>query len=251
MGRIISQKNKSKVIRAFRAPSAPVVMSLMALILIIGAPALVSMIDDSAQSEHMIPLGSYTEDDLSAPWVRKMVDAPADADMTFSYISGADNGGTHVFTLNTLANKAYVNAIEGIKIDNSVFDGGVSRVILSFDGSDVLDVRLVTSIPGESYSYVRFVEILDADGVGTNVFVCDLDSYQLTKIKANDLSPGIAIGFNGGFSGVFEMTSETYASTTIPYGEIIVGATGVLLIVCAILATPWVGTTGLTIRRRR
>lgn len=245
------KKVQSEIKRAFRLPSNAAVMTMMAVILVCAAPALVSIIDDSAQSDHMIAMGSYTEDDLSAPWVRKMADAPADADMTFSYIPSSDNNGTHVFTLNDLANKAHVSVIDGIKIDSAVFDAGVSRIVLNFSGTDVDSVRLVTTIPGGTYSFVWFTEVLDADGIGTNSFVCDLDSYQLTKIKANDLSPGIAIAFDGGFSGVFEMTSETYASTTIPYGEIIIGATGALLIICAILATPWVSTSGLTVKRRR
>lgn len=218
-------------------------MSLMALILICAAPALVSVIDDKTTSEQMISMGSFAEADSSAPWVRKTVDAPADADMTFSYLT--DNG-SHVFTLNTVASKSFVSAVEGIKIDNSEFDAGVSRIVLHFAGSDVASVRLVTSIPGGAYSYIAFKEVLDADGVGTNSFVCDIDSYNLTKIKANDISPAIAISFTDGFSGMFEMTSETFASTMIPYGEIIVGAAGALLLICAIFATPWFGMGGYT-----
>lgn len=251
MGRLINQKHKTKIIRAFQAPSAPVVMSLMALILIMGAPALVSVIDDSAQSDHMIAMGPYVESDLANPRITFNEDTPSGADTTFSYIPGSTNNGTHVFTMNTPANKIYAKSFLGLIIDNSIFDAGVSRIVLNFSGTDVTDVRFLTMTPGSAYSAVHFVEILDADGVGTNSFVCDIDSYSLAKIKSNDISPSINIVFDDGFSGSFEMTSETYAFTTIPYGEIIVGATGVLLIVCAILATPWVGTTGLTIRRRR
>ncbi|MDY0177529.1 MAG: hypothetical protein RBT25_11645 [Lentisphaeria bacterium] len=226
-------------------------MSMMAVILVCAAPAVVSLIDDSMQSEQMISLGSYVEADNSSPFITKSVDTPEDADMTLSYISGSTNGGTHVFTLNTPANKTYVSIIQGLRIDNSVFDAGVSRIVLNFSGSDVDSVRLNTLIPGGAYTYVQFSEILDADGVGTNSFVCDLDSYSLAKIKSNDVSPMLQIYFDDGFSGVIEMTSETYAFTTIPYGEMIIGATGALLLICAILATPWMSTAGLTVKKRR
>ena len=240
---------KQKIKSATRLPGNAVVMSMMAVILVCGAPAVVALIDDSMQSEEMISLGSYAEDDLSTPRVNKMGDAPEVLDMSFSYIPGSANNGTHVFTLNTFENKTYVSSVAGFGIDNSVFDAGVSRIVLNFSGSDIDRVRLNTSIPGGSTTTVQFVEILDADGVGTNSWVCDIDSYNLAKIKANDFSPYIFIGFNGNFSGGFEMTSEMYKSTTIPYGEMIIGATGVLLLVCALLATPWYGLSGYTGRR--
>jgi len=227
-----------------KIPSNARLMSLMAIILICAAPALVSVIDDSAQSDHMIAMGPYVESDLANPRITFNEDMPSGADGTFSYIPGSANNGTHVFTMNTPANKIYAKSFLGFVIDNSIFDVGVSRIVLNFSGTDVTDVRFLTLIPGSAYSAVPFVEILDADGVGTNSFVCDIDSYSLAKIKSNDISPSINIVFDDGFSGSFEMTSETYAFTTIPYGEIIVGATGALLLICALFATPYFGLNG-------
>lgn len=239
--------NKAQIKRVIRPPSNAVVMSLMAIVLLVGAPALISVIDDSIQSEQKISLGSYAvEDEDREPFIKKMPDAPEDVDLSFSYIPGFDNNGTHVFTLNTLANKTYLSVVTMPKIDNSVFDAGVSRIVLNFSGSVPNEVLLKTTVPEGAYSHVRFVEILDADGVGTNSWVCDIDSYSLAKIKANDISPNISISFNGESSGVFEMTSETYKFTTIPYGEIIIGMTGGLLLICALFATPFFGVGGIT-----
>ncbi|MFA7161622.1 MAG: hypothetical protein WC083_03515, partial [Candidatus Methanomethylophilaceae archaeon] len=44
-----------------KLPSQVVAFSLVACLVVVGAPALVSIIDDSAQSDHMIAMGSYTE----------------------------------------------------------------------------------------------------------------------------------------------------------------------------------------------
>jgi len=223
-------------------------MSLMALILIIGAPALVSVIDDSAQSDHMIAMGSYTEDPttygvLSLTW---KADTPAEAYKTFSFLAASENDGTNVFVLNALTSKAYFDRINaGIFVDSSDFAAGVSKIILHFDG-DVKSIRFIPSADNLPYSFASFKQIDD-----TNTWVLDIDQVMLAKLKANDAKGSIQIYVGEDFDGTLSWTSETYASTTIPYGEIIVGATGVLLIVCAILATPWVGTTGLTIRRRR
>jgi hypothetical protein len=221
-------------------------MSLMALILIVGAPALVSVIDDSAQSDHMLTMGSYTEVPDVSLGLSWKVDTPAEADKTFSFFAASENDGTNIFVLNALTSKAYFDRINtGIFVDSSDFAAGVSKIILHFDG-DVTAIRLVPIGDNLPYSHASFKQIDD-----TNTWVLDIDQVMLAKLKANDANGSIQIYVGEDFDGTLSWTSETYAYTTIPYGEIIVGATGVLLIVCAILATPWVGTTGLTVKRRR
>lgn len=220
---------------------------MMAVILVCAAPALVSIIDDSAQSEHMISMGSYTEAPTygvqSLGW---KVDTPAEVNKTFSFLAASENDGTNVFVLNALTSKAYFDHISsGIYIDNSDFAAGVSKIILHVDG----DIKYIRFSPvGENipYSFVYFKKIGD-----TNTFVLDIDQVMLAKLKANDAKGSIQIYVGEDFDGTLSWTSETYAYTTIPYGEIIIGATGALLIVCAILATPWVSTSGLTVKRRR
>ncbi len=221
-------------------------MTMMAVILVCAAPALVSIIDDSAQSEHMLAMGSYTEAPtvpLSMTW---KADTPAQANKTFSFLAASENDGTNVFVLNALTSKAYFISINtGVYIDSSDFAAGVSRIILNFDG-DVNEIRLVPIGENIPYSFALFKQIDD-----TNTWVLDIDQVMLAKLKANDAKGSIQIYVGEDFDGTLSWTSETYAYTTIPYGEIIIGATGALLIVCAILATPWVSTPGLTVKRRR
>ena len=240
------KKVQSEIKKAFRLPSNAAVMTMMAVILVCAAPALVSIIDDSAQSDHMIAMGSYTEAPavpLSMTW---KADTPAEADKTFSFLAASENDGTNVFVLNALTSKAYFIGINtGVYIDSSDFAAGVSRIILNFDG-DVKSIRLVPIGENIPYSFALFKQIDD-----TNTWVLDIDQVMLAKLKANDAKGSIQIYVGEDFDGTLSWTSETYAYTTIPYGEIIIGATGALLLVCAILATPWVSTSGLTVKRRR
>lgn len=250
MGRIISQKNKSKVIRAFRAPSAPVVMSLMALILICAAPALVSVIDDKAATGITYQTPGLTEAaDKYSPSSTWSADTPADTVKTFSVIPGSENDGTTIITMDDLSAKEYIKTVKGLNIDQSVFtDDKVRKIVLTFDTDDVRRVMLITYVGTQpTYQESDFTEISDG------VWELDVDSIALARLLSDDINEiDLRIAFNeGAFPGAFSMKAETFATYNIAYGEIIIGATGVLLIVCAILATPWVGTTGLTVKRRR
>lgn len=232
------KKFKKIKLRVPRIPENAKIMSLMAIILICAAPALVSIIDDSAQSDHMIAMGSYTEDPtygvLGLTW---KADTPAEADKTISFLAASENDGTNVFVLNALTSKAYFSSINsGIYVDSSDFAAGVSKIILHVDG-DVKQIRLVPVVA--PYSFASFKQIDD-----TNTWVLDIDQVMLAKLKANDANGSIQIYVGEDFDGTLSWTSETYAYTTIPYGEIIVGATGVLLLICALFATPYFGLNG-------
>ncbi len=240
---------KSKIKSATRLPGNAVVMSMMAVILLCGAPALISIIDDNAQSEHMIAMGSYTEAPTLGIGLGWKADTPAEADKTLSFLAASENDGTNVFVLNSLTSKAYLDRINtGVYVDSSDFAAGVSKIILHFDG-DVKSIRFVPHAENIPYSYANFKQIDD-----TNTWVLDIDQVMLAKLKSNDANGNIQIYVGEDFDGTLSWTSETYAYTTIPYGEIIIGGTGVLLMVCALLATPWYGLSGYTgrkITRRR
>ena len=251
MGRIISQKNKSKVIRAFRAPSAPVVMSLMALILIIGAPALVSTIDDSHNQDILVTNDLVAADDTglldSIYWNPS---APVDTDRTYSALIDGNNVS---YALSSVSSKQYVGVYRLYNIDPSVFSS-ISKLNIntSVELNPASRVELTTDA-GATIKMYGFTAIYDANNnlVG---YEKDFSSYEKTLISGSNIK-SVGILFQILTTGTapeyaeFEINPEI--GITIPYGEIIVGATGVLLIVCAILATPWVGTTGLTIKRRK
>ena len=226
-------------------PGQVKLLSLLAIVLVCAAPALVSIIDDSAQSDHMIAMGSYTEGETAGLSLSWKAETPADADKTFSFLSASQNDGTNVFILNNLTSKAYFNSINtGVYIANSDFDAGVSKIVLNIEG-DVKSIRLVPLGDGLPYSFVNFKQIMTTDAlgneIGTNSWVLELDQIMLTKLKANDAVGSIQIYVGDDFDGTLSWTSETYASTTIAYGEIIIGATGALLCFCALMATPWFG----------
>lgn len=236
MGRIISQKNKSKVIRAFRAPSAPVVMSLMALILIVGAPALVSIIDDSdTQVMHTADGLKFVDRDTDNLFVQSWEsDTPEDLVNTYT----TSEIGSFIFSFDSSAASDYVRVYE---IRNLDFDKGLTKIDISVS-EPIQSIRLkVDSINFYDFEGVSDTDFsLDVDQIAAlNLTSGDSVSILIYTLAEYDYGPGVIVD------------ATTYYGTTIPYGEIIVGATGVLLIVCAILATPWVGTTGLTVKRRR
>lgn len=227
-------------------------MSLMALILIIGAPALVSVIDDSMESDHLVPMGAYVPYENAELGLTAISDAP-EFDRTYAYLPAADNNGTNVLIMNTTSDGKYVDTVSGNRLANSNFDNGVTRIVINVESGDIKGVYLAhTNDDGSAWGINNFDPVLDELGNRTGTYILDIDQIILAKIRANESNPSVSFKIDSAeFDGVLSWTSDVYSSTTIAYGEIIVGATGVLLIVCAILATPWVGTTGLTVKRRR
>jgi len=247
-------KIKNNVKKAFRLPSNAVVMSMMAVILVCAAPAVVSLIDDSMQSEQMVAMGSYTDVTKEGLGLKWDINTPEEAVKSFSFIPASENEGTNVFILNDISSKDYMESINsGVYIDSADFEAGVSKIILNFDG-DVSLIRFVPVIKDAPYSFVNFTQIMTTDElgneIGTNSWEIELDQVMLTKLRANDANASLQIYVGDDFDGTLTWTSETYRFTTIAYGEMIIGATGVLLLICALLATPWLSTSGLTIRRR-
>lgn len=243
------KKVQSEIKKAFRLPSNAAVMTMMAMILVCTAPALVSVIDDKAATDITYQTSGLTEANDYSPFGGWSADTPADTVKTFSVIRGSENDGTTIITMDSLSAKRYVMSINGLNIDQSVFtDDKVRKIVLTFDTDTISSIRLSTYVGNPStYQGPLFTEVSDG------VWEIDINSITLTRLLSDDINKiEIQIYFDTeAFPGSFSMKAETFATSTIAYGEIIVGATGVLLIVCAILATPWVGTTGLTVKRRR
>jgi hypothetical protein len=245
----MSLKKKLKRLKPPPVPGQVKLLSLLAIVLVCGAPALVSVIDDSMQSEQMVAMGSYTEAKtiegetfpLSLKWD---TDTPEEAVKSFSFIPASENDGTNVFVLNAISSKDYMVSINtGVYIDSADFEAGVSKIVLNFVG-DVSSIRFVPLIDG-TYSFVNFTQIMTTDElgneIGTNSWELELDQVMLTKLRANDARASLQIYVGDDFDGTLTWTSETYRYTTIAYGEIIIGATGALLCFCALMATPWFG----------
>mgnify|MGYP000872141584 CR=1 FL=1 len=247
MGRLISQKNKSKVIRAFRTPSAPVVMSLMALILIIGAPALVSVIDDSMSSQVMTKISFEDEDNLAITYVDTSGVWQTGDKLASLYPSM--NDGSYFYTVSNPADATSVKMISIHSLAPTEIPD-FNRMTITIDGDQPTSSYFSVNSTTSSTTHPRYN--IDAIESNPGVWVIDADSIDRAKLGASQYDTwSIMIIYDGGLTTGSTVMVETYTASTIAYGEIIVGATGVLLIVCAILATPWVGTTGLTIKRRR
>ena len=245
MGRIISQKNKSKVIRAFRAPSAPVVMSLMALILICAAPALVSVIDaDSSSTSYDSPIVMPPR---ALSDIGFVADTPEEIVRTYSTL---DYDGGYSTALDRTASAKYL-AYESVVFDKTE-DMRFDKIVISVDGV-IKNIQFTYVYNGLKVYAGLFTPVLDASGASTGVYEYVVSSLHQTRILSDGCTKiGYGITFLPDNSLIsWSVDYEFYSNVSIPYGEIIIGATGVLLIVCAILATPWVGTTGLTVKRRR
>lgn len=227
--------------QAVRLPSNAVIMSMMALMLIIGAPALVSAIDDEAATDV-----HYEKDiqvvsaglDATLKW---SADTPAETDKTFSVLV-EDN--TIIIALTTPASKAYITSLQIFNIDSATIDGLVSLDVVSDFN---IKPYISTNVGGVYKQFHNFEATATSGG-----FSYSPSSYDRVLLSSDDCF-GFAIDFNGAFldSSIYTVTITAEYGTTIPYGEIIIGVTGVLLIVCAILATPWFSMNGLNIRKKK
>lgn len=242
---VSKSKIKNEVKKAFRLPSNAVVISMMAVILVCAAPALVSVIDDTytyeGSSEVQLLDIDYTEPSLIR--LEATPEIPAYNDASVSYIPASENDGTFLIALN-----------DPSEIDNVRY--------ARFKGIDVaplmsgMGVKVVTSsdVTGVSVSVINSDDnigtkiILTQSEADTSVWTGSLSSVDIVKIRSGvyDIASVDMMGSNE----LFDMEIYSVGEYSIPYGEIIIGATGALLIICALLATPWVSTSGLTIRRR-
>lgn len=221
-------KIKYNVKKAFRLPSNALVMSMMAVILVCAAPALVSVIDDTLSYEH-----TYEADldpDLYSVIARQsgvssiplsyVVDPVDSSIITVAFPVGSDP------TLYT-----YVEITNGTKV---------------YDGGDVRNLKFtVTGDPTFVYSGVKGSDNSYYATLSDGVF-----STDVTTVDNARLSDSPFVFQVSGVEEAFTVDIDIEKSASFAYGEIIIGATGALLLICALLATPWFSTSGLTIRRR-
>lgn len=234
--------NKARIKRAIRPPGNAVVMSMMAVILVCAAPALVSVIDDTYTYE-----GTSEIQLLDSPIpVHKgsYIRAP-EAEMGYaaaSYIPASENDGTFVIAVNDpLVTANDVSRARFFGIDMTPLTSGIGdiKVVTTCDATEVF-LGFFNEEDSGSISLIRS----ESD---PSVWTGSLSSVDLVKFRSGvyDYISVDIVGQNE----LFDMQIFAVGEYVIPYGEIIIGATGVLLMVCALLATPWYGLSGYTGRR--
>lgn len=232
--------------RVVKPPSQSVVLSLMALILIVGAPAIVSMIDDSYTHEGTSEV-QLLDIDYSEPSLIRLAstpEIPAYNDASVSYIPASENDGTFLLALNDpseIDNVQYAR-FKGIDVAPLMSGMGV-KVVTS---SDVTQVNVSVVNSDDKIGTKIFLTQSEAD---TSVWTGSLSSVDIVKIRSGvyDIASVDMMGSNE----LFDMEIYSIGEYSIPYGEIIIGTTGALLIICALFATPWFGIGEITAKPRR
>ncbi len=241
-------KIKNNVKRAFRLPNNAVVMSLMAALLVVGAPTLVSIIDDSYSADvDIVSDLSFIE---GVPNVGYYWD-PSAPEETVKTVTELIVGNNISFAVNDPESAEYLLHVMIKNIDPASFRD-VSKTTIYSDAltwHSTSGRMTLTFDDASTIVFYDFTALTDADGAVIG-YEKEYSSYEKVLLSSDDLA---SVSFN--FSNVeksvyreFEIVNEI--GMTIPYGEIIIGATGALLLICALFATPWFSTSGLTIRRR-
>lgn len=240
------KKVKNEIKRAFRLPGNAAVMTMMAVILVCAAPALVSIIDDSYT-------GSFEfESDLS---VKSLDDLEISSHQPTKVNDVNTTDGEKATIIRDGNSYSVVHAVTGsygwiyIKdFDNTMVKDGVSKIVVTTSSPMKVDIRFYNGAASDIFSLSR-------DDTNT-VHTLELSSVDIVKIRSYPVDAMDVIVWGAAVDHPFDeavttVTVSAYGNVMIPYGEIIIGATGALLLVCAILATPWVSTSGLTVKRRR
>ena len=232
--------------RVVKPPSQSVVLSLMALILIVGAPALVSVIDD-----YTVPF--EFESDLSV----KSLDDLKIISHQPTKVNGVNTTVEEKATIIRDGNSySIVHAVTGsygwiyIKdFDNTMVKDGVSKIVVTTSSPINIDIRFYNGAVFDTFSLSR-------DDTNT-VHTLELSSVDIAKIRSYPVDAmdvilcGVVADDHPFDEAVTTVTVSAYGNVMIPYGEIIIGATGAILIVCALFATPWFGIGGITAKPRR
>ena len=231
------KKVKNEIKRAFRLPGNAAVMTMMAVILVCAAPALVSIVDSSMDENSISYDHAYEKEGSTASTIN--VDGVWSS--LDSLIPSVNDGvWASVLTSDQMANGSYVF----MKYDSSALRDGARHIEFTCNVSKV-------SLIFNSDVNPKSEHVLTADDDG--VFRYTLDSLDSVRFKTGYFDC-VLISVSGSHNvlpALLELELFVGKDYIIPYAEIIIGATGALLLVCAILATPWVSTSGLTVKRRR
>lgn len=221
-------------------------MTMMAVILICAAPALVSIIDDNHSASIETPIdGLIPLDEGYKVYLGFRVSPDEPEDKTVSVVN---EDGTYIVAMDNPATAPTVTyyTFDGFK-KSALSD--VTKIVLTIDSDKVKSIRFIYG-----NTWKTFTNVVDANGNSTNTWIFEPSSVDKARIQSDVGFIGIRVLFAvGDAPASLIMEYDTYGTTSIAYGEIIIGATGVLLLICAFLATPWVGLSGYTgpVRKRR
>ena len=126
------KKVKNEIKRAFRLPGNAAVMTMMAVILVCAAPALVSIVDDSYNEVYDAETIILEKDLEINNFVRTSIGGvPSTAD--FSYVAASVNDGVHIMTLEDPEDITDVVFYRFADLDFSSLVGGTPRYPLSLN----------------------------------------------------------------------------------------------------------------------
>ena len=239
------KKVKNEIKRAFRLPGNAAVMTMMAVILVCAAPALVSIVDDSYNEVYDAETIILEKDLEINNFVRTSIGGVSST-ADFSYVAASVNGGVHIMTLEDPADITDVVFYRFADLDFSSLVGGASKISVVTESAPA-NIRF-GAMSRDNSSTLFSVSLVQSE-VDPTVWSVDLTQIQMAQLRSGIVG---SVFFDVYADTVYvDLGISTFKGIVLPYGEIIIGATGALLLVCAILATPWVSTSGLTVKRRR
>jgi hypothetical protein len=223
----------------------------MAMVLLIGAPALISVIEDTMTEDI-----SYVGDYLPSETGFRVVTIPINdyvipEGVSMSNISSYENN-----TLTVIQDHTEVSSkIKSFGIyDNNLsnFINGVTKISITSD-VNISSINFWSKVNDVTKINDNFVNLLDENDLPTNTWVYTLNSIDKVRLTSDDLvSYWFGINLVPGYdSDIFIADITAEYGSTINYGEIIIGLTGGLLLTCALFATPWFGAGGLNIKKTR
>lgn len=239
------KKVKNGIKRAFRLPGNAAVMTMMAVILVCAAPALVSIIDDSYNEVYYAETIILEKDLAVNNYVRTSIEGVSGT-ADFSYIAASVNDGVHIMTLEDPADITDVVFYRFADLDFSSLVSGASKISVVTESAPA-NIRF--GAMSDNVLSTLFSVSLTQSEVDPTVWSVDLTQIQMAQLRSGIVE---SVFFDVYADTEYvDLRISTFKGVVLPYGEIIIGATGALLLVCAILATPWVSTSGLTVKRRR
>lgn len=213
-------------------------LSLLAIVLVVGAPALVSIIDDSMSSQVMTKNVPFEdEDNLAITYIDTSNVWQPGSKLASLYPSM--NDGAYFYTSSNPADAATVKSVSIHSVrptDVPTFN----RMTITVEGDEPTSLYLSVNSTTSSTTHPRYN--IDAIESNPGVWVIDADSIDRAKLGASQYDTwSIFLTYTGGLTTGSTVTVETYTASTIAYGEIIIGLSGIVLMLCALFATPWFG----------
>lgn len=221
-----------------KLPSRVVALSFVACLVVVGAPALVSIIDDSYVESYDFTYSAVpVEDDFRL--ASYSIKTPAGESYSDPTVVMVVNDG--VFSI-IGPEENYRGWLIVFGFDKSVIDDGVGKIILTGNFTKAPSFRIVTGT--DSTHDVLSTRIGDTDQY--EIVFSSVDKIKIRASESDEFYLRIGSSSTDFHPEVLSFTVDLVQNTVIPYGEIIIGATGAILLLCALFATPFFGVKGYT-----